>query len=100
VHLRPPVNLAEQRLFEIQNTPDDEIRDYGTGRFGDKYPDYSWDYEIEEEQSEFYTDEAGFIIEPEYYRVITLSVSYKDRGKTFTPVTLVTYDTKKLVYLE
>ena len=94
------LHLAEQKLFEIQNTPEDELRDWGSGRFGDKYPEYAWDYEIDEEQSEFYSDEAGFVIEPEYYRVITLAVSFKDRGKTYTPVTLVTYDTKKLIYLE
>ena len=93
------LQLAEQKLYEITSTPEEDIRDYGHGEFGDKYPEYSWEYNIDEKDSEFYTDEAGFVLEPETYREITLTVSYVERGKTITPVTLVTYDTSKLRFV-
>ena len=93
------LQLAEQKLYEISSTPVDDLRDYGHGGFGDKYPDYNWEYEIEDKDSEFYTDEAGILLEPETYREITVIVSYTEHGKTITPITLVTYDTSKLRYV-
>ena len=93
------LQLAEKKMYEIESTQPDELRDYGHGGFGDKYADYSWEYDIKEEQSEFYGDQIGIVLEPDTYQVITLSVSYKERGKTQTPITLVTYKTSRLRYL-
>ena len=93
------LQLAEQKLYEINTTPEEDLRDYGHGGFGDKYSIYSWEYDIKEKDSEFYSDEAGFLLEPETYKEITVKVSYIERGKTLTPVTLVTYDTAKLRFI-
>jgi Tfp pilus assembly protein PilV len=93
------LQLAEQKLYEIETTPDDELREYGHGAFGDKYPEYSWDYDTKEEQSEFYSNEGGFILEPDTYKKIIVNVSVKERGKTQTPVTLVTYKTTHVRFL-
>lgn len=93
------LELAEKKMYEIESAKEDEIRDYGHGDFGDKYAEYSWEYDIKVEQSEFYGDQIGISLEPDTYKVITLSVSYKERGKTQTPITLVTYKTSRIRYL-
>ncbi len=93
------LQLAEKKMYEIESAQEDEIRDYGHGDFGDKYAEYSWEYDIKEEQSEFYGDQIGITLEPDTYKVITLSVSYKERGKTQTPITLITYKTSRIRYI-
>jgi ribonuclease BN (tRNA processing enzyme) len=99
-HYQTALQLAEQKMFEIMNTPDEDLKDYGKGSFGDKYSEFTWEYDISEEKSEFYGDELGIEFEPDTFKKIILSVSYKERGKTLTPVTLVTYQTANLRYLE
>lgn len=93
------LHLAQQKLHQIMTTPVDELRDWGRGDFGDKHPDFRWEYTIDEEQSEFYTTESGFILQASTYKVITVIVSYPYRGKIISPVILVTYQTDRLKYL-
>jgi hypothetical protein len=99
-HYQTALQLGEQKMFEIMNTKDEDLKDYGKGNFGDKYLDYSWEYDIKEEKSEFYGDALGIEFDPETFKKIILSVSYKEKGKTLTPVTLVTYQTPNIRYLE
>jgi hypothetical protein len=94
------LTLAEQKMFEIMNTPEEDRRDSGRGDFGDKYPDIKWDYDIKEESSEFLIDDSSILQDPEKYEVITLKVSYQEKGQTITPITLVTYETSRLTYVD
>jgi hypothetical protein len=99
-HYQTALQLGEQKMFDIMNTPDEDLKDYGKGTFGDKYPQYTWEYDISEEKSEFYGDAMGIEFDPETFKKIILSVSYIEKGKTLTPVTLVTYQTSNIRYLE
>ncbi len=93
------LHLAEQKMFEIMNTPFDDLDDSDRGEFGEDYPNFSWHYEVQEESSDFEDTDTSYTIDPEKYRIYTVSVSYVEKGKTFTPVTITTLDTDNLRYI-
>jgi Tfp pilus assembly protein PilV len=93
------VQLAEQKMFDIQNTPMDQWRTRDSGDFGDKYPEYSWEYEITEKDSEFPDFESEITLEPEKYYQINLRIKYTERNRTSVPIELVTYITSKQAFL-
>ncbi len=94
------LTLAQQKMFEIMNTPEEDRKEGDRGDFGDKYPDIKWDYDVEEESSEYLIDDSSILMEPEKFETITLTVSYEEKGQTITPITLVTYETSRLTYVD
>jgi type II secretory pathway pseudopilin PulG len=94
------VQLAERKMVELQMTPFENWRTRDSGDFGDQEPDYTWEYEIEEKDSEFPDFDSEITLEPEKYYQITLWIKYEERGKTLVPVEFVTYMTKQQSYIE
>jgi len=94
------VQLAEQKIFEIQTTPMENWQNRDSGDFGDQYPEYSWEYEIEEFDSEFPDIESEISLEPEKYYQVLLRIKFDERGRISVPIEFVTYITKQQSYLE
>ncbi|MCX7919715.1 MAG: type II secretion system GspH family protein [bacterium] len=94
------IRLAEQKMFELQTMPIDSWRTRDSGEFGDQYPEYSWEYEVEECDSEFPELDSEISLEPEKYYRITLRIKYEEQGKSIVPIELVTYITNPQSFLE
>lgn len=94
------VQLANQKMFEIRTTPMEDWKARDSGNFGDQYPEYSWEYEIEELDSEFPAFESEITLEPEKYYQVTLRIKFEEQNRVSIPIELVTYITKKISYLE
>ncbi|MFB3894792.1 MAG: hypothetical protein ACE14V_00665 [bacterium] len=94
------VQLANQKMFEIRTTPMEDWKSRDSGDFGDQYPEYTWEYEIEEKDSEFPDTDTEITIDPEKYYQITLRIKYEERNRVSIPIELVTYITQKVSYLD
>jgi type II secretory pathway pseudopilin PulG len=94
------VQLAERKMFEIQTIPMEDWKTRDSGDFGDQYPDYTWEYEIEEKDSEFPEFESEITLEPEKYYQLTLRIKFEERNRVSVPIELVTYITKQVSYLD
>ena len=94
------VQLAEKKMFELQTAPMESWQTRDSGDFGDQDPEYIWEYEIEETDSEFPDLESEINLEPEKYYQVTLRIKHEERGRTSVPIELVTYITKQQSYLE
>lgn len=94
------VQLAERKMFEFQTTPMENWQTRDSGDFGDQYPEYSWEIEIQEKDSEFPDFDSEITLEPQKYYQITLRIKYEEQGRISVPIELVTYMTTQRAYLE
>lgn len=94
--------LAERKLFEL-STPSRIMEGRNWGDFGDKYPNFSWEAEIVQMDSEFpeIDTEKEIQFEPQPYYMITLRIFYTTgaRKEKYPLLEIITYRTSKEAYI-